>query len=75
MNGQTERLIHILLCEELGSETIPDVTERVLQRALQDRRPVAAEDRQSQDSGRLDAAAKGRPTAPPLPARARPPGK
>jgi ferric-dicitrate binding protein FerR (iron transport regulator) len=33
MSRQTERLVHILLCEEIGSETVPDVTERVLQRA------------------------------------------
>ena len=34
MSTETERLIHILLCEEIGSETIPDVTERVLRRAM-----------------------------------------
>jgi len=35
MSKETERLIHILLCEEIGSETVPDVTDRVLKRALQ----------------------------------------
>jgi hypothetical protein len=35
MSSETERLIHILLCEELGAEVFPDVTERVMKRALQ----------------------------------------
>ena len=34
MSSKTERLIHILLCEELGAETVPDVTEKVLKRAV-----------------------------------------
>ncbi|MGD0897065.1 MAG: FecR domain-containing protein [Thermoguttaceae bacterium] len=38
MSKETERLIHILLCEEIGAEKVPDVTERVLERALQRRR-------------------------------------
>ena len=36
MSRETERLVHILLCEEIGAETVPDVTKRVLKRARQE---------------------------------------
>ena len=38
MNADTDRLIHILLCEELGPRAIPDLSQRVVERAFPRRR-------------------------------------
>ena len=34
MNDQVDRLIHVLLCEELGGGRMPDVADVVLSRAF-----------------------------------------